>query len=53
MRQIPTLVSYQKAVMRACGEEALPHLESDDTNVAHWFKVPPIRAGVTFTHLMT
>ncbi|KIM20210.1 hypothetical protein M408DRAFT_145986 [Serendipita vermifera MAFF 305830] len=37
--KIPTVVSYHKGLLRACGEEAISDLEHQDMNVAQWFKL--------------
>ncbi|KIM20211.1 hypothetical protein M408DRAFT_334072 [Serendipita vermifera MAFF 305830] len=39
--KIPSIITYEAGVMQACGEEAVPFLESDipNPNVARWFKL--------------
>ena len=37
--QTPSIVSYRKGIVKACGAEAVEDFEEDEKNVAYWFKV--------------
>lgn len=37
--KIPSIVSYQNSVVKACGLEAIYDFEEHPENVAHWFKL--------------